>query len=511
MTRQNETTQKPRLIDRGLKILLVATLLVAGAYHFPTAVSQFAYAIDRGQSLAAAEELKTAGDLSTAFKSVAKKLKPSVVSISSVKRLGGATPQIRRFGGDQRGMPDEFRRFFGDDFLDRFFQMPSPRRGFQQQGLGTGVIVNEDGFIVTNNHVVDGADEVTVTLSDKRKFVAEVIGTDRPTDVAVLKIDADNLQAAGWGQSDDLEVGDWVLAIGSPFGLEQTVTAGIVSAVGRAGVGITDYEDFIQTDAAINPGNSGGPLVNLRGEVIGINTAIASRTGGNLGVGFAIPSDMAQRVMQTLIDDGSVQRGYIGAMIQDLDEDLASSFGYDKTEGVLIGDVVDDGPADQAGLKAGDIVIEYDGEAMRDANEFRNAVAATNADADRKIKVFRDGSEQVFTIKIGRLSESGIPTSDGGTKFDDLGLTVQTLSAANSDEFGIDADLRGVVVTAVADGSLASRAGLTPGDVIVQIGGSEIDSASGFNQAISDSDLSKGLRMQVYRDGVRRFVFIKQR
>ncbi len=496
-------------LDRTLKVLLIGTLVVVGVYHFPATVTQLAYAVDRGQSLAAAEELKTAGDLSSAFKSVAKKLRPSVVSISSVKRLAPASPQVRRFGGGE--MPDEFRRYFGDDFLDRFFQMPNPRRGFQQQGLGTGVIVSEDGYVVTNNHVVDGADEVTVTLSDKRKFVAEVIGTDRPTDIAVLKIEADGLQPAGWGQSDDLEVGDWVLAIGSPFGLEQTVTAGIVSAVGRAGVGITDYEDFIQTDAAINPGNSGGPLVNLRGEVIGINTAIASRTGGNLGVGFAIPSDMTRRVMQTLIDNGTVERGYIGAIIQNLDEGLAESFGYDSTQGVLIGDVVKEGPADKAGLKPGDIVIEYDGNAMKDANQFRNAVAATAAGSSRKVTVFRDGKEQTLSIEIGRLADSGTAVAGGGTKFDDLGVTVRTLTSANAEEFGLKTDLRGAVVTAVTDGSLASRAGLMPGDVIVSLGDREIDSADAFRQAVSESDLSAGLRMQVYRDGVRRFVFIKKK
>jgi serine protease Do len=352
---------------------------------------------------------------------------------------------------------------------------------------------------------------VTVTLSDKRKFVAEVVGTDRPTDVAVLKIEADKLQPAGWGQSDELEVGDWVLAIGSPFGLDQTVTAGIVSAVGRAGVGITDYEDFIQTDAAINPGNSGGPLVNLRGEVIGINTAIASRTGGNLGVGFAIPSVMAKRVMQTLIDNGSVERGYIGAMIQDLNEGLAESFGYDGTKGVLIGDVVKDGPADKAGLKAGDIVVEFDGAAMRDANEFRNSVAATAAGSSRKVTVFRDGKQQTLSIEIGRLADAGDPTADGGTKFDELGVTVRTVTPENAEQFGLKSDVRGAVVTEVADGSLASRAGLTPGDVIVSLGGRQVESAEDFKQAISEGDFATGLRMQVYRDGVRRFVFIKNR
>ena len=310
-------SHKYRRISSFVIISLFTVMVVTGVLTWPNVVSQATYAIERGQAEASHSQLAAASDLSQAFRHVARLLRPSVVSVSSVKRVQVNQPQVRPFNSD---VPDELRRFFGgDDFFDRFFfEAPPAPRGFEQHGLGTGVIVRDDGYILTNNHVVQGADEVKVTLSDERQFTAEVVGTDKATDLAVLKIEADGLYAAQLGDSNELAVGEWVLAVGSPFGLEQTVTAGIVSAVGRANVGITDYEDFIQTDAAINPGNSGGPLVDLRGEVIGINTAIASRNGGYQGIGFAIPSSMARQVMESIIEDGQVSRGYLGALIQDL-------------------------------------------------------------------------------------------------------------------------------------------------------------------------------------------------
>lgn len=500
--------QRKRTLSAALVLLLTGALVVAAAWHLPNAVSQLAYAVERGQSEAAQEHLQAANNLSDAFKHAAKALRPSVVSISSIKRMQIQQPQVRRFGGGE--MPREFRQFFGDDFFDRFFfEMPSPPRGYEQQGLGTGVIMSEEGYIVTNNHVVAGADEVKVTLSDKRQFTAEIVGTDKPTDLAVLKITAENLKPARWGSSSELEVGDWVLAVGSPFGLEQTVTAGIVSAKGRANVGITDYEDFIQTDAAINPGNSGGPLLNLRGEVIGINTAIASRSGGNMGVGFAIPSDMASSVMNKLVDNGEVERGYLGALIQDLNEDLAASFGYDGKDGVLIGDVVGDGPADKAGLKAGDIVVELDGKRMSSSNQLRNTVAATPAGTTSKLRIYRDGKEQVLTVEIGQLEASARFAGRDGASDSDLGITVQTLTSETARQLGYDDDAKGVVVTEVERGSAAASAGIQPRDVIVSVSGNEVTDAAGFRKAIEASDLERGIRMQVLSDGVRRFVFIK--
>lgn len=491
----------------SLLIVLAVALTLGVPYAMPTFVSQIAYAVERGQANYAYDQLQTATSLSDSFKQVARALKPSVVSISSIKRIEVASPNVRRFGNRQ--MPDGFRQFFGDDFFDRFFfEMPAPRRGYQQQGLGTGVIVREDGFIITNNHVVAGADEVKVTLSDKRQFTAEVVGADKATDIAVLKIDATDLKAAPWGDSSALEVGDWVLAVGSPFGLEQTVTAGIVSAKGRANVGITDYEDFIQTDAAINPGNSGGPLVNLRGEIVGINTAIASRTGGNLGVGFAIPSDMASSVMEKLIDHGEVERGYIGAGIQDLTSDLARSFGYEGTNGVLIGDLVVDGPAAKAGLKPGDIVLELDGKPMTSKSQLRNTVASMPVGTKTKIKVYREGHEEVLEVTVGQLDASATFLGRDGAMDRDLGLTVKTLTPDISSQLGYD-DATGVVVTDVDPTSAAAAAGIRAKDLITSVNGNEVSNAGDFRSALEEADLKQGIRMKVTTDGMTRFVFIR--
>jgi serine protease Do len=498
---------------RSIKGPLFAGIAVAvalGSTHaVPNFVSQLAYAVERGQAIAADEQLETAANLSSSFKQVARALKPSVVSISSIKRVEVRQPTIRRrFGNNQ--IPDDFRQFFGDDFFDRFFfEMPEPRRGFQQQGLGTGVIVRDDGYIVTNNHVVADADEVKVTLSDKRQFTAKIVGTDKATDVAVLKIEGSNLKAARWGDSSALEVGDWVLAIGSPFGLEQTVTAGIVSAKGRANVGITDYEDFIQTDAAINPGNSGGPLVNLRGQVVGINTAIASRNGGNMGVGFAIPSDMAQSVMNKLIDYGEVERGYIGAGIQDLTADLANSFGYQGTEGVLVGDVVADGPAAKAGLQSGDIIVELDGKPMRSSSQLRNTVAGTAAGTNAKLRVFRNGEYEMLEVQIGQLEASAQVASHDGAADSDLGVTVKTLMPEMARQLGYEESTQGVVVTEVDPASPAASVQLRPRDVITSVNGIEVEDARGFRSALDQADLKRGIRMQVMTDGYRRYVFVK--
>ena len=300
---------------------------------FPQLFTDWAYAQQRDVAVDAQREIASAKDLSSAFKAVAKRMRPSVVSITS--KFERRTSNQNPFGGQQ--IPERFRDFFNDEFFGRLPQSPDQRPQPEGVGSGTGFIVSSDGYILTNNHVVSGATSITVTLSTSRELEAQVVGSDKATDLAVLKVQASDLLPAKLGSSDAMEVGDWVLAIGSPFGLDQTVTAGIISAKGRSRVGITDYEDFIQTDAAINPGNSGGPLVNLNGEVIGINTAIASKTGSYMGIGFSIPSDMAKFIKDSIIKSGTVERGYLGVLIQDLDENLADSFGYSSTEVHLLG------------------------------------------------------------------------------------------------------------------------------------------------------------------------------
>lgn len=457
------------------------------------------------------EKVAAAVDVSQAFREVAKTMRPSVVSISSTTRARQTRSNARQFQGQ---IPPELRPFFDDENLERFFEFNVPQQeDSERHGLGSGVIVREDGYILTNHHVVRGADEVDVHLADGRKLPAEIVGGDRATDIAVLKIDANGLTPAKLGKSTELEVGEWVLAIGSPFGLEQTVTAGIVSATGRANMGITDYEDFVQTDAAINPGNSGGPLVNLRGEVIGINTAIASRSGGYMGVGFAIPSEMAGHVMQSIIDQGHVTRGWLGAMIQDLSEEMADSFNYDSTDGVLIGDVMKDGPAAKAGLQAGDIVIELNGSKVESANELRNMVASTAPGTDANLVVFRGGEQINLTVKIEQLNTEKVALATGRTEqneeVSDLGVTVETLTPQLASQLGADDNLSGIVVTQVEPGSLANRIGLQQGDIIVALGEESMDNVTKFKEATRDLNLEEGVRLQIVRGGIKRFVFIK--
>ncbi len=331
------------------------------------------------------------------FVQIAKAVKPTVVNIF-------ATKSGRRSEGPHGVPPAEpfSHRFFGDEWFRRFEAPPA----HQERSLGAGVIVQADGLIITNNHVVSRAEEIKVFLSDKREFKAKLIGTDSKTDLAVLRIDADGLQTIRWADSDRLEVGELVLAVGNPFGLNQTVTMGIVSAVGRASMGITEYEDFIQTDAAINPGNSGGPLVNVRGEVVGINTAIFSRSGGNMGIGFAVPSNLAHSVMEQLVHGGRVVRGWLGVSIQELTPELAVRFGLDRTAGVLVSEVVEDSPAKKAGFERGDVIVEYDGKAVDTPAQLRNAVAQTPIGRRVMVKLVRNSVLKSVEVTIAEQPRS---------------------------------------------------------------------------------------------------------
>jgi len=420
--------------------------------------------------------------MSQQFRKVVEQVQPAVVNVDTVRVVTKEEVQ----GQGQPEMPENnpFRDFFGDDLFRRFFGpgQQRQREGKYPLGLGSGVIVDAKGYILTNYHVVRGADEVKVTLSDKRKFDAQVVGTDEKTEVAVLKIDGDNLPVAALGDSDKAEVGDWVLAIGNPFGLSQTVTAGIISAKGRANMGIADYEDFIQTDAAINPGNSGGPLVNLNGEVIGINTAILSRTGNYAGVGFAIPVNMAKEVMDQIITEGKVTRGQLGVWIQDLNEELAKTFGVSETNGALVTDTIEGSPAAEAGIQRGDVIVEIDGKEVEDSTRLRNMVAATEPGTTINVKIMRDGKPMTIPVTIGTL-ESEEP---GKTVLTSLGLSVEKLNPEKAQELDME-ETEGLVVTDVTPGGSAAQAGIRPGEVIVEVDREPVKSVSQFEKTLEQS------------------------
>ena len=438
------------------------------------------------------------------FAPVVKKVTPAVVKIVTKTKA-----QNTSFSGPP-GMDDMLRRFFGDDFNGQ------PRRNFRvprQQGMGSGVVVTKDGYILTNNHVVDGADEVNVTLQDGREFTAKVVGRDPKSDVAVIKIDAKDLPAIVMADSDQVEVGDVVLAIGNPFGIGQTVTTGIVSATGRAGATGLDYEDFIQTDAAINPGNSGGPLVDAEGRLIGINTAILSRSGGNQGIGFAIPTNLARDVMESLIKDGRVTRGYMGVMIQDVTPALAKEFKLKNSNGALVGEVTPDSPAEKAGLKNGDIIIEFNGKKVTDSRNLKLQVARIHPGQSVPLKVLRDGSNKNLEVAVRELpgtetfARNGSPeASDTGTL---NGVTVSDLDARARQEFGVPGTVKGAVVTDIAPDSAAAEAGLRPGDIIVEINRQPVKTADEAVQ-LTEKTESKTTLLRVWRDGGSRYVVVDE-
>ena len=344
-----------------------------------------------------------------------------------------------------------------------------------QERSGSGILITPSGYIVTNNHVVEGATEVTVTLSDRRELKGAIVGTDPQTDLAVVIVKGENLPSMKWSDSDKIEVGDLVLAIGSPFGLTQTVTMGIISALGRGNVGIAEYEDFIQTDAAINPGNSGGPLVNMAGDLIGINTAIFSRTGGSEGIGFAIPSNIAQHIVSSLIQTGSVVRGWLGVSIQEMTPTLAEAFGLQEMKGALIGQVIDGSPADNAGLRQGDIIVQYAGKPIDNVSQIRNAAAQTTVGTDVDVTVIRDGQEQSITVHVAvqpAALSSGTRSFSGGTEDLDnvlADLRVRDLDLETLERLDLPSDTPGVLVEAVRPSSPADREGMRQGDIIQQI------------------------------------------
>jgi serine protease Do len=441
------------------------------------------------------------------FAPVVKKVSSGVVRVfTSTKSKYMQSPEYPGFDNPF------FRRFFGEDPEEG--APGNRRRGFRappQHGMGSGVIVTKDGYILTNNHVVDGADDVRVALQDGREFSAKVIGRDPKTDVAVLKIDAKDLPFVAMADSDRIEVGDLVLAVGNPFGIGQTVTMGMVSATGRANVGI-DYEDFIQTDAAINPGNSGGALVDVEGRLIGINTAILSRSGGNQGIGFAIPTNLARDVMEKLVQDGKVTRGYVGLMIQDVTPALAREFNLKDNRGALVGDVVPKGPADKAGVKSGDVVLEFAGKPVRDSRQFRLTVARTSPGEEIPLKVLREGETKLLDVRIQELPGSETASrvdrnvDDEGTL---NGVEVSNLDAESRRRLNIPENVRGALVTSVDPGSQAAEAGLAAGDVILEINRQPVKSADDAVR-LTERPKDKTTLLRLWSKGGSRFLVVDE-
>jgi serine protease Do len=435
------------------------------------------------------------------FVPIAKSVMPAVVNISTSRVV--RTPQM---GEGQSPFDDPmFRHFFGDDFFRRF-PMPRERR---ESSLGSGVIVSGDGYIVTNSHVVHKVDQIKVLLSDKREFTGKVIGTDPKTDIAVIKIEARSLPTIQWGDSDKLEVGEYVLAVGNPFGLNQTVTMGIVSAIGRADVGITDYEDFIQTDAAINPGNSGGALINARGELIGINTAIFSRSGGYQGIGFAVPANLTRSIMDSLIKRGKVVRGYIGVSIAPVTPAVAKHLGIKETRGAFVQEILPDGPAGKAGVKDGDVIVGFNGKSIDTPTTLRNIVAQTEIGKTVKLELLRDGKPVSVDIRIaeqpkdfgrrGEEEEEEEPGEEGaeGTAFS--GLEVRPLTPDIAEQLELPKGTAGVVVMGAAPDSVSARAGVRRGDVVIEINRMPVRNIADFKRLAARVGKNDSVMLRVMR------------
>lgn len=437
---------------------------------------------------------------SKAFSSVAKKAIPGVVFVKV--EISDSDPD--RYGYPEgQGQPNPFE----DDLFQRFFGAPmQPQRPQPQLGQGSGFIVTADGYVMTNAHVIKGASKMEVTLNDGRVLPATLVGADPHTDVAIIKIDGKDLPFLTFGDSDALDVGEWVVAIGSPFQLEASLTVGVVSAKGRQNLRITDLEDFIQTDAAINPGNSGGPLLNLNSEVIGMNTAIVSRTGGYMGIGFAIPSNIAKVIMTQIIDKGSVTRGYMGVSLQAVDKDIAAAFNLDKTEGVLVSEVIKDSPADKAGLKQGDIILQYNGMPIKSQGGFRTEIALMNPGTTINLKVNRKGQILTIPVTLGTAPDSGVASAAIPQK---LGIEVDDLSPEARKQLGYTRGEEGVLITKVKPGSPAAMSGMRPGYLILAVNHKKIANMNEFNDVMNEAGKNKRILLLVRQGNMTRFYSIQ--
>jgi serine protease Do len=463
--------------------------------------------------------VQSANDLSIAFRYASEKVLPSVVTIRA------AAPDIMpsadkglpgRPGLREDGIPEEMRPFLKRFFGDEMPQFPRPMPfAPHAEGMGSGVIIDSSGLVLTNHHVAGGGGKVFVQLHDGREFEAVEVKTDPKTDIAIVRIEgAGDLPAAVLGDSDQLQIGDWVLAVGAPFGLKETVTAGIISAKSR-GIGITERADFLQTDAAINPGNSGGPLVNLRGEVVGINTAISTRGGGNDGVGFAVPINQAQWVSRQLVESGSVQRAFLGVGIQGLTSELSKQFGLTAVQGALVTEVRPGTAAEQAGLQSGDVIVEFDGRAIDSPHSLQNVVERAALNKGHSLVIVRNGARKTIEVNLQPLPEALASADHGESGSTDskpelkaLGLEVSDLTADVAQQLGLK-DASGVVVTSVEPGSAAERAGLGAGTIIGRVGSTNVTSVAEFRAAVKDVDLDAGVLLLVRTAQGSRFVVLK--
>ena len=465
-------------IKKALLALVMATALVGAGYGMSSAVKS------ADHPAAAVTKSSDIPMVPANFSDLAEKVRPGVVNIQVVKTVKNAG----------FGFPYPFRTPFGDFFGP--FSDENPPRSPEQQGVGSGFVISSDGYILTNNHVVDEANQIKIKLADGKEYDAKVVGRDPKTDLALLKAEGvSSFQSLRLGDSDSLKVGSWVVAIGSPFGLEQTVTAGIVSAKGRV-IGSGPYDNFIQTDASINPGNSGGPLLNTEGEVIGINTAIFSQSGGNVGIGFAIPVNMAKEVVPQLKDKGHVTRGWLGVGIQKMTPELAKSFGLKDEKGALVSQVVKDGPADKCGIETGDLIIEFDGKKVSEANDLPRMVASIPGGTTVTVKVLRGGSVVDREVKVGEMEQKA-ELADVSTR-KSLGMTVQNITPEIAKGLGLKSET-GILVASVVPGSLAAKANIRSGDVIQQVNKKPVKDVDDFKQKIESAKDQETILLLIQR------------
>ncbi|MFH1156434.1 MAG: Do family serine endopeptidase [Pseudomonadota bacterium] len=433
------------------------------------------------------------------FSKLATNAKPAVVNISTVKMPKNGGRVFRHFFGNPYGDQDPLEKFFGP-----FFNQPGQNRDYKQQSLGSGFIISNDGYIVTNNHVVADADQIKVKLFDEKEYEAKIVGTDANTDLALIKIDATGLTPLEMGDSGALEVGSWVVAIGSPFGLEQTVTAGIVSAKGRI-IGSGPYDDFIQTDASINPGNSGGPLLNLKGQVVGINTAIIA---SGQGIGFAIPSSMASGIISQLKDSGEVTRGWMGVAIQDITPELADYYHLSEKDAVLVAKVYADDPADKAGIKAGDIITHIEGNKVKSSRELSSAIAGYSVGKKVEVTFVREGKTKTTTVTLAKRNDAGINGQVVESGTDHFGLGLEAVDQNNARQFGLPQNSQGLVVTEIQPDGKAAGTGIKEGDLLVEINHRPVETLSDY-QSVLDSIKSGEVVQLLFRRGNTSFIAIR--